>query len=50
MLSQNYPTDYLNFKNCFFRSSSVVKISYKGKWIYSGYGITFDGTGSWSFQ
>ena len=38
MLSQNYPTDYLNFKNCLFRSSSVVKISYKGKWIYSGYG------------
>ena len=49
--SQNMKTFFqkatFNFKvkNCLF----IVKNSYKEKWVYSGYGITCDGVGSWSF-
>ena len=50
MLGQKYPTNNLNFKICLFRATSVAKNSDKEKWIYSGCGITFDGTGSWSFN
>ena len=29
--------------------ANIVKNSDKKKYVYSGYGITFDGVGSWSF-
>ena len=28
-------------KNCLFDPTSIVKHSYKEKWVYSGYGIAF---------
>ena len=30
-------------------ATSIVKNSNKEKWVYCGYGITFDGAGSWNF-
>ena len=36
-------------KNCFFGATNVRKNSDKSKWAYTGYGIVFDGGGSWSF-
>ena len=44
------PTNNFKFKNSLFGESSVVKNSDKEKYMYSGYGITFDSTGSWSFS
>ena len=45
-------TKNLNFcklkLNCLFRATSVVKNSYKKKWIYTAYGKTFDEKDSWS--
>ena len=29
-------------------TTNIRKISDKAKWVYSGYGIALDGTGSWS--
>ena len=29
--------------------TNIVKICDKAKWVYSGYGIAFDGEGSWIF-
>ena len=43
-------TDNFNFKNCLFGATSAIKNSDKEKWIYSGYGITFHGTGTKSFN
>ena len=43
------PLDNLKFKNCLFGATSVVKNSDKEKWVNSGYEITFDDAGSWSF-
>ena len=36
-------------KNCLFVASSTVKYSNKGNWVYTGYGIVFDGKSEWSF-
>ena len=36
-------------KNYLFRATNIIKKSYKSRYVYSGYGITFDGAGSWSF-
>ena len=44
MLGQNVP-----IKNCLFGATSIVNNSNKEKWMYSGYGIAFDGKGEWSF-
>ena len=33
-----------------FGTTSVVKNSDKEKWVFSGYGITCDSAGSWSFD
>ena len=33
-----------------FGATNIVKNSDKGKYIYSGYGITFGSAGSWSFD
>ena len=40
----------INFKNCLFGATNVVKNSDKEKWVYSGYGMTFNSTGSRSFD
>ena len=32
-----------------FGATNIVKNSYEETWVYSGYGITFDGGGSWIF-
>ena len=36
-------------KNCLFGATSMVKSSDREKWVYSGYGIAFDGKGTGSF-
>ena len=35
-----------NFKSCLFGAIFIVKNSDKEKYVYSGYGITFDSAGS----
>ena len=32
-----------------FGATSKVKNNDKEKWVYSGYGLTFDGASSWNF-
>ena len=44
------PTNNFKFKNCLFGVANVVKNSDKEKYLYSGYGITFDSGDSWSFD
>ena len=44
------PTINFKFKNCLFVATSVVKNSDIEKYVYSGYGMTFDSVGSWSFN
>ena len=43
------PLRNFTLKNCLFGATNIVKISDKSKYEYSGYGIAFDGLGSWSF-
>ena len=43
-------TNNFKFQISLFRAISVVKCSGKEKWRCSGYGITFDTEGSWSFN
>ena len=45
-----YPTSNFKIKNCLFGPTNIVKNSDKEKYIYSGYRITFDSAGSWSFD
>ena len=35
--------------NCLFGATNIAKNSSKEKWVCSGYGMAFDGAGSWSF-
>ena len=44
------PTNNFKFKNCLFGATSVVKNSDKEKYVFSGYGITFDSACSCSFN
>ena len=44
------PTNNFKFKNCLFGATSIAEDSDKGRYVYSGYGITFDSAGSWSFN
>ena len=44
------PTNNFKFNNCLFGATNIVTISDKEKYTYSGYGITFDCAGSWSFD
>ena len=49
----DWPKDPLHkftLENCFFRATNIVKNSYKSKYVYSRYGIAFDGLGSWSLS
>ena len=43
------PTNSFKFNSCLFGATNIVKNIDKEKYIYSGYGITFDSAGSWSF-
>ena len=43
------PTNNFKLKNCLFGATNIIKNSDKEKWVYSGYGIAFDGAGSWNF-
>ena len=43
------PLRNLTLKNCLFGATNIVKNSDKEKYMYSGYGITFDGNGKWNF-
>ena len=38
------------FKNCLFRITNIANNSDKEKYVYSGYGITFDSAVWWSFD
>ena len=38
------------FKNCLFEATNMVINSDKEKYVFSGYRITFDSAGSWSFD
>ena len=44
------PTDNFKFKNYLFGATNIVKNSDKEKYVYTGYGITFDSAGSWCFD
>ena len=44
------PTNCFKFKNCLFGATIIIKNIDKEKYMYSGYGITFDSVGSWSFD
>ena len=44
------PTNSFKCRNCFFGATSIVKNSDKEKYVYSGYGITFDSASSWGFN
>ena len=44
------PSNNFKFKNCLYEATNIVKNSDKEKYVYSGYGITFDSAGSWSFD
>ena len=44
------PSDNFKFKNCLFGATNIVKNSDKEKYLYSGYGITFDSGSFWSFD
>ena len=44
------PISNFKFKNCLFRATNIVKHRDKEKHVYSGYGMTLDRAGSWSFD
>ena len=44
------PTNNFKFKNFLFGTTNIVKNSDKEKYVYSGYVITVDSAGSWSFD
>ena len=44
------PTSNFKLKNCLFGATNVVKNCVRERYVYSGYGITFDSAGSWSFD
>ena len=40
----------MKFKNFLFGATNIVKTSDKEKYVYSGYKMTFDNAGFWSFR
>ena len=44
------PTNNFKFKSCVFGATNITKNSEKEKYAYSGYGVTFDRAGLWSFD
>ena len=43
------PNKNFKFKNCLYGQANIIKNVDKEKYVYSGYGITFDSVGSWNF-
>ena len=43
------PSSIFKLKNCLFGAANIVKNNDKEKWVWSGYGIAFDGISSWNF-
>ena len=43
------PLRNFTLKNCLFGAANIVKNGNKEKYVYSGYGMAFDGKGEWSF-
>ena len=43
-------TNNFKFTNYLFGATNIVKNSDKERYVYSGYGITSDSAGSWSFD
>ena len=43
-------TNNFKFKNCLFGADRIVKNRDKANFVYGGYGITLDSTGSWNFD
>ena len=39
----------VTLKSCLFGATNIVKNSDKAKWVFSGYGIAFDGAGLLKF-
>ena len=48
--SPRNPINNFKFKNCLFGATNIVKNRDKEKCVFSGFGITFDSGGSWSFD
>ena len=46
----NNPLNNSKLKNFLFGGTNIIKNSDKEKWEYSGYGVAFDGSGSWNFD
>ena len=46
MLGQEIVLTISKFKNCLFGATNIVENSDKEKYVYSGYGITFEIGGS----
>ena len=44
------PTNNFKFNNCLFGATNIVKNCDEEKYVDGGYEITFDSTGSWSFN
>ena len=42
------PNRNLKLENCSFCATNIRKNNSKSKWVYTGYGIAFDGGSSWS--
>ena len=40
------PTNNFKFKNCLIEATSIVRNSHKRKYLYRGYGMTFESAGS----
>ena len=47
--SPKIPLKNVTLKNCLFRATNIAKNGNKNKWVYSGYGIAFDGKVEWIF-
>ena len=44
------PLRKFTLKNCLFGATNILRNSDREKYVYSGYGIAFDGKGLWSFS
>ena len=44
------PNNNFKFKNYLFEATNIVKNSNQEEYVYSGYRITFDSAGSWTFD
>ena len=49
-LGRKNPTNNFKLRNCLFHVTNTVKYSDKEKYLFSGYGKTFESAGFWSFN